>query len=102
MAITEVEYRRYKINFLYHFTHVENVSSIRERGLLSYNAVQEAGLVVKNISDPKVQKLREDRLISDRPLARLCPPVFHQKTLCCGAARAFRTKSSSFTLTEIC
>ena len=70
MAITEAQYRRYKINSLYHFARVENVPSIRERGLLSHNAVtrKKPAWVVKNISDSEVQNLREDRLISVCPL----------------------------------
>ncbi len=61
-----------------------------------------AGLVVKNISDPKVQKLREDRLISVRPLHDYVLLYFIKKTLCCGVFRASKTKSSSFALTGIC
>ena len=40
MQLPDAEYSRYGIDFLYHFTHVDNMPSIREHGLLSHNAAQ--------------------------------------------------------------
>lgn len=79
MPITDSEYRRYGIDFLYHFTHVDNMPSIREHGLLSHNAAHQAGLVTEDISDPDVQELRGDKSVFDRPLHDYVPLYFNPK-----------------------
>ena len=58
MSITEEEYRRYGIEFLYHITHVRNMPSILEHGLLSHNDVHQFRISYIDISDPKVQRRR--------------------------------------------
>lgn len=79
MPLTDAEYSRYGIDFLYHFTHVDNMPSIREHGLLSHNAAQQAGAVSVDISDPDVQELRGDKSAFDRPLHDYVPLYFNPK-----------------------
>lgn len=66
--ITDAEYRRYGIDFLYHLTHVDNMPSILEHGLLSHSDAHARGLVMEDLSDPDVQDRRADRRLDDRPL----------------------------------
>ena len=79
MQLADAEYSRYGIDFLYHFTHVDNMPSIRERGLLSHNAAQQAGLVSADISDPNVQERRADKSVFGRPLHDYVPLYFNPK-----------------------
>ena len=72
-------YSRYRIDFLYHITHVDNMPSIREHGLLSHNAAQQAGLVSVDISDPNVQERRADKSVFGRPLHDYVPLYFNPK-----------------------
>lgn len=53
MPITDAKYRRHKIKFLYHLTHVDNMRSILEHGLLSHNEPHAKVLVKKDLSDPE-------------------------------------------------
>ena len=80
MQLPDTEYSRYGIDFLYHFTHVDNMPSIREHGLLSHNAAQQAGLVSADISDPNVQERRRNiSLLGGRPLRDYVPLYFNPK-----------------------
>lgn len=79
MQLADTEYSRYGIDFLYHFTHVDNMPSIREHGLLSHNAAQQAGLVSADISDPNVQERRADKSVFGRPLHDYVPLYFNPK-----------------------
>ena len=53
--------------------------SIREHGLLSHNAAQQAGLVSADISDPNVQERRADKSVFGRPLHDYVPLYFNPK-----------------------
>lgn len=66
--ITDAEYRRYGIEFLYHLTHVDNMPSILKHGLLSHNDAR--GLVMEDLSDLDVQDRRANHppLDDRRPL----------------------------------
>lgn len=46
------------INYLYHMTHIDNLASIVDNGLLSHNEAHRQGLIESDISDPKVQNIR--------------------------------------------
>ena len=46
----------------YHFTHVDNLASIAERGLLSHNAVRASRIERVDISDHDVQNRRANRI----------------------------------------
>lgn len=76
----DAEYRRYGIDYLYHFTHVENMPSILEHGLLSHNEAHAKGLVEEDLSDPEVQALRGNRRFSSgRSLHDFVPLYFNPK-----------------------
>ena len=77
MQLPDAEYRRYGIDFLYHFTHVDNMPSIREHGLLSHNAAQP--VVSADISNPNVQERRADKSVFGRPLHDYVPLYFNPK-----------------------
>ena len=80
MQLPDAEYSRYGIDFLYHFTHVDNMPSIREHGLLSHNAAQQAGLVSADISDPNVQERRRNiSLLGGQPLHDYVPLYFNPR-----------------------
>ena len=66
--ITDADYRRYGIDFLYHLTHVDNMPSILDHGLLSHNDAHARGLMMEDLSDPGVQDRRADLRLDDRPL----------------------------------
>jgi len=58
----EVEYvRKHNIKYLYHMTAISNLRSILEHGLLSHNEAHRLGLVMRDISDPEVQRRRDDK-----------------------------------------
>ena len=59
MSITEDEYRRHRIDFLYHFTHVNNMSSILEHGLLSHSDAHRLDYI--DISNREVQEIRSEK-----------------------------------------
>lgn len=46
-------------NVFYHMTHVDNLESIRDHGLLSKHEVSARGLLRKDIANPSVQQRRE-------------------------------------------
>ncbi len=46
------------ISCLWHLTHLGNVRSIMERGLLSYNGITGSNIPYSNIADPKVKRWR--------------------------------------------
>ncbi len=46
------------IEYLYHMTHIDNLASIVDNGLLSQNEAHRQGLIESDISDPKVQNIR--------------------------------------------
>lgn len=66
MSITDDEYRRYGIKFLYHFTHVDNMSSILAYGLLSHNDARRLGYI--DISNKEVQRRRTEKKTHGRAL----------------------------------
>ena len=52
---------RAQIAFLYYITHVENLISILDRGLLSHNRIEKLRIKHIRIDDPDVQERRIDR-----------------------------------------
>jgi len=50
---------KYKVNYLYHMTHINNLSSIFRQGLVSNHKAHSSQIVNKDISDPDVQQRRE-------------------------------------------
>lgn len=76
ILLTDSEHSWYRINFLYHFTHVDNMPSILERGLLSHNEAHRIGCVMRDISDPRVQSLRANKQVFGRSLHDYVPLYF--------------------------
>lgn len=61
-GMDEVEYvRKHNIKYLYHMTAISNLRSILEHGLLSHKEAHRLGLVMMDISDPEVQRRRDDK-----------------------------------------
>ncbi len=50
-----------RVTFLYHMTHIRNLGSILEHGLMSHNAAHTKGLVAHDISEPTVNGRRAYR-----------------------------------------
>lgn len=79
-GITDAEYDRYGIDYLYHFTHMDNMPSMLEHGLLSHNQAHAKDLVEEDISNPEVQALRGNRHSpSGRSLHDYAPLYFNPK-----------------------
>lgn len=66
------------IDYLYHMTHVDNLTSIIENGLLSHNEAYRQGLIEADISDPSVQDIRAGKVdpFYNRPLHEYVPLYF--------------------------
>ena len=79
MLLTDADYSEYGIDFLYYITHVDNMPSILEHGLLSHNAAHQSGLVSEDISDSNVQELRAGKSAFGRPLHDYVPLYFNHK-----------------------
>jgi len=56
--MTPENLREYGIDYLYHMTHINNLSSIIRFGLLSHNAAHRLNVIQSDISDPDVQDIR--------------------------------------------
>lgn len=70
---------RYGIDYLYHFTHLANMPSIREHDLLPHDEAHRHRLVVEDISDKEVQDRRADRKAFGRPLHAYVPLYFNPR-----------------------
>ncbi len=70
---------RYKINYLYHFTHVDNMTSIWAHGLLSHNQAHQSDYVTNDISNRMVNERRATREVFGRPLHDYVPLYFTPK-----------------------
>ena len=68
---------RYGITFLYHLTHIENLQSIWNLGLLSHNRAHDQ-TDPRDIADPEVITIRSGRreTVFDRPLHDYVPLYF--------------------------
>jgi len=53
------ELKQFKVNYLYHMTHINNISSIYREGLVSNHRAHSSKILNRDISDPGVQKRRE-------------------------------------------
>lgn len=78
MTLTDAEYSRYGIDFLYHITHLDNMRSIRERGMLSHNAAHQARLA-KDISNQGANRRRSNKKPFGRALHDYVPLFFNHK-----------------------
>ena len=59
LTIEELTKEPYKINYLYHITHIDNLSSIFKRGLLSHRRAHGELLVTEDIANQEVIRIRE-------------------------------------------
>jgi hypothetical protein len=66
------------IDYLYHMTYIDNLSSIVGNGLLSHNEACRRGLIRADISDPNVQDIRAGTVdpFHNRPLHEYVPLYF--------------------------
>ena len=69
----------YRIDGLYHITHLEHIRTIIRDGLLSHNSAHQRDVVQHNISNTEVQELRAQRLIGERPLHDYVPLYFNPR-----------------------
>lgn len=69
----------YKIDGLFHFTHLDHIQTIARDGLLSHNSAHKRGVVQHDISNSDVQDLRAQRYIGDRPLHDFVPLYFNPR-----------------------
>ena len=59
--------------YLSHITHIKNLPSILENGLLSKNSLCTQKIEIEDISDPNVQDLRSDKYLDGVPLHDYVP-----------------------------
>ena len=64
VGITDAEYDRYGIDYLYHFTHMDNMPSMLEHGLLSHNEAHAKDVVEYDMSDSEVQVVFGYRVVT--------------------------------------
>ena len=76
MELTDDQYRQYRINYLYHFTHVDNIASIRLLGIMSHNRAHNRGHVTRDISNQEVNSIRSRRKAFGKPLHDYVPLYF--------------------------
>ena len=76
MELTEEQYQRYRINYLYHFTHVNHFASILSHGLMPRNRAEYRGYITSDISNSDVQELRATKQVNGRPLHDYVPLYF--------------------------
>lgn len=69
----------FKLEGLYHFTHVDHIHSIFRYGLLSHNRAHNLGLVQHDISSTDVQHRRSQRSIGGMPVHRYVPLYFNPR-----------------------
>lgn len=69
---------RHGIQHLYHMTHITNLASIIQNGLLSHSEAHKQGLISVDISDPDVQDIRSGVVdpLYKRPLHEYVPLYF--------------------------
>lgn len=74
---------KHNIDYLYHMTHIDNMSSILEYGLLSYNKLPECGTSHKDISMEDVQEKRHKKRdpINNKPLHDYASLYFNPKNV---------------------
>lgn len=70
---------QYGIDYLYHITSVDNLSSILFRGILSHHQTCIQNLKYTDISDLDVQKRRSDKRVKGMSLHRYVPLYFNPK-----------------------
>lgn len=70
--------RQHGIDYLYHMTHIDNLASIIQNGLLSHNEAHRQGLIGADISDSDVQDIRANKKdrVHNRPLHEYVPLYF--------------------------
>jgi len=75
--------RKHNINYLYRIESIDNLSSVLEHGLLSYNRIHELGILNKDISDELVQERRHKKRdsIYNRPVHDYVPLYFSPKNI---------------------
>lgn len=76
MELTPEQYQEFRINYLYHFTHLNNLASIRTRGLISHNRAHNRGYVSEDISNLEVNNIRANKVAFGRPLHDYVPLYF--------------------------
>ena len=79
MELTEEQYRKYRINFLYYFAHVNHMASILAYGLMPRNRAQNREYITSDISNQEVQARRADRQVFGRSLHDYVPLYFTPK-----------------------
>lgn len=72
----------YKINYLYHITHTDNLFNIMKYGLLCHERAHEAHLVMEDIADESVIGIRKWKrdTIANRLITSYVPLFFTPKT----------------------
>lgn len=70
---------KYDIQYLYHMTSINNLSSILNYGLLSHNQAHSYGLTQTDISDGDVQNIRQRKQVNAIPLQDYVPFYFNPK-----------------------
>ena len=73
---------KYKINYLYHITHADNLFHILKHGLLCHTRAHESYLVLKDIADENVIEIRKWKrdTIAYRLITAYVPLFFTPKT----------------------
>ena len=81
-TIEELTKEPYKINFLYHITHVDNMQSIHKYGLLSHKRAHTTGYVIEDIADPDVINIRTWKKVpeSGKRIVEYVPLFFTPRT----------------------
>ncbi len=78
--VVSPELKKLGINYLFHMTHINNITSIYKNGLVSNHLAHESSMIKKDISDPDVQ-LRRERLdpINNLSIHSYVPLYFNPK-----------------------
>lgn len=76
MELSDEQYQRYRINYLYHFTHMDHFASILAHGIMPRNRAQYRGYIAEDISNQGVQARRASKQVFGRPLHNYVPLYF--------------------------
>lgn len=88
----EAIFTEYGIDYLYHITSIDNLSSILFRGILSHEYIQTHNLGYRDISDYQVQQIRNCKNIKGIPLHQYVPLYFNPRNPMLFARRSVQSQ----------
>ena len=80
MQLTETEYSKYRIDYLFHITHISNLESILAYGLFPHSYAYQNSYVTRDIADQRVIRLRAGKSAFGKSLLDFVPLYFTPQT----------------------